>query len=804
MKKQVALLLATVMTLALLPVNALAATNNFVDNRLTVPDGSAIMEHGINGNINRYLYPKPSNYSGGPDWYVDGTDLVVPLQRDVQTGYQFKLTLSNAKWFFRDGVATKDFVTNQPSVSTYDPAKGTYTITKDNGDAGIYNRTTSPGALTYISGVAYTEANYQLEVSTLNNNIATVTVKAPPSAAAYNQSGAIFNPPASPATEGTYSGNWIFRIPLVTYISDSNIEATVTVDPGNASTVTSQKIIFANTASGKTNSTANSVVTSKDVWDLDTFVVSEMRVGSIRNGEYITLSLPSGYHFTQNWGNGDNDLKVGVESGLGWGNGSTGYGTYVESTINSSNKVVFDGSNKNFSLQYGNYSTTNDKLGVNYLVGGQDDSVLTIYLGEITPSTQLRGSVYIDNMQIWVDEGNTTIPYDIKLSVKDQNNITGQDVLVAQRVEWALNLETTSTVPTLVSGRYIGPSWDGMDADDNTHKTASIKLSENAATSWWGARTTVLAMPATDDNTVKGAKFRKVRITDSDKFDVPSNGVNLQDYRNISALYSSGLNYQRYGSSSAVTTANSVPYNVADAGTFLNDGERHIVTGNYGAVTVDYNKITLSNMKLKPTEKAWIKFDLWVSIEYGFGRQSGDLKLSVDPSSTSLTAKEAENPASVVIAHVKDPVEVVTTVSDLKIGYQYQTTADIQIKENFAHALLKDKTVKVSVTDLISSDMNFTNDTKIAVTSGDLKLKNIIAAGQGGFTSQSRSWLDNRSYAVSSNVIGGDGAGSISFDIDRESTVASTITISNVAVKLDRTIPVTNKNAYQVVVWGTA
>jgi hypothetical protein len=44
----------------------------------------------------------------------------------------------------------------------------------------------------------------------------------------------------------------------------------------------------------------------------------------------------------------------------------------------------------------------------------------------------------------------------------------------------------------------------------------------------------------------------------------------------------------------------------------------------------------------------------------------------------------------------------------------------------------------------------------------------------------------------------------MSFDIDRESTAASTITITNVAVKLDRTVPVTNYESSQAIVWGTA
>jgi hypothetical protein len=42
------------------------------------------------------------------DYYVDGIDLVVPLQRDVKAGYQFRLTLANAEWFFRANAYTDE------------------------------------------------------------------------------------------------------------------------------------------------------------------------------------------------------------------------------------------------------------------------------------------------------------------------------------------------------------------------------------------------------------------------------------------------------------------------------------------------------------------------------------------------------------------------------------------------------------------------------------------------------------------------------------------------------------------------
>jgi len=111
MRKFYAVLLATVITMTLTPVSIFAATNNYVDNRLTVPSKTAVMEHGVLPSTHYLLRTEDikvtaedtdgdvitTTLSGGSaNYYVDGTDLVVPLKSDVQPGYQFKLTLANA------------------------------------------------------------------------------------------------------------------------------------------------------------------------------------------------------------------------------------------------------------------------------------------------------------------------------------------------------------------------------------------------------------------------------------------------------------------------------------------------------------------------------------------------------------------------------------------------------------------------------------------------------------------------------------------------------------------------------------
>jgi hypothetical protein len=539
--------------------------------------------------------------------------------------------------------------------------------------------------------------------------------------------------------------------------------------------------LYATGATSDTKTTCNEVAVSRDEFKPGELIITELRPGTIRRtGEtqgynYVQLTLPYGFHWVDNFTKrGTDSLDVGVMPGLSWYDGSTG--TIGEFTSNPASGPLTTGdkNERYWSAFFGNGGTANDKLTGAGSTTTIDDSVLVFWFPDsLKSSTQIAGKLYLRNLYFYADD-DAPIPtgdsaYDIKIRVKG-DYITEEDIVIGQRRDWNLGLKTTNTVPTLVSGRYIGPSWSGNDADNNTHRTARVQLYENTANSWWGSRTVVLSLPATDNNKVKGAKFRKIQVTEADKVTVETT---IKDTR---------WEFPYYGVAAADV----------DKGVYLNDGQKH------GYIMVDDNKITLSNISLDTTGKATIDFDLWVSLELGFGAQSGDLKLAIDPSSTAIAGViDVNNLPSVVIAHVVDPIKVNTKISDLKIGYQYQATSDIQITENGPGYLLKDKTVRVSITDLISSDMWFTPTTTVQVTAGDLKLKNLVTNGAGGFTSQSSSWLPGVSGSDATND-------SLAFDIDRPSTTASTITIANIGVKLDRTIPVTNQSAYQALVWGTA
>jgi hypothetical protein len=629
-----------------------------------------------------------------------------------------------------------------------------------------------------------------LNVSTLDSSVATVTV--------LDHDGTLAG-----ATDG-YSNSeyfnlatnlWEVRIPLVSLTANDTVDVGVEVEGGNQSTVTNFKANYASAAKTDTKSSVSDVVISRDEFTLEDFIITELRPGSFRGG-VVALTLPNGYHWKQVGlgSDGKPGIRVGLQPGLSWGNGEIGLSEYWYSTdawVRGNNIVTwpaFDTKTINgkthetdYQMAFAGSNYNNDKYtSSSSLTFGTNDSTLMIRFNEIDPSTQLVGKVYIQGLVIYADE-DAYLPTgdnaaDIKVRI-DGDYVTKEDVLVAQRKDWNISLTTTGSIPTLVSGRYIGPSWNGLDADDNTHKTAHVILSENTSYSWWGNRTTVLALPATDNKTVKGAKFRKIEITKTSNLSSADDKA-LTDTRYAWPYYNIPASYSNY-----------------EPGTFLNDGQKH--GSGTASVMVNDNTISISNVTPDVNKRMSVEFDLWVSIELGFAAQAGgDLRLSVDPSSTSVVGTlSADKLPSCVIAHVVDPIKLTTKVSDLKIGYQYQATSDIQITENGAGYLLKDKTVRISITDLISVDMLFTPSTTVKVTAGDLKIKNLNATGVGGFTSQSNSWLTG---------ITDKETASISFDIDRQSSTPSTITISNVAVKMDRTIPLTNQAPYKVLVWGTA
>lgn len=436
--------------------------------------------------------------------------------------------------------------------------------------------------------------------------------------------------------------------------------------------------------------------------------------------------------------NDPGNAEIWTERGLGWG------------TAGADGKGV---RNSDYLIRY-----KNDGYDI-------DPSILEVRLMNIGKSNTVTGAVYITGLVLYADENAAMGPINLTVrNITKRNEGANDDILTNQtnvlagtRIDWAVTFKTITDVPTLVNGRY-DPENNPYSANDDFHQTAKVEFSENAINSWWANRYTSFILP-------EQVKFRKVEITDQDNI-VHNKDVVGDD------LITGGTD-----------------------GIYVNTGKKQ------HKVTIDGNVMTWQNLEIKSNEKAKIKFDIWVSIESGF---EGDVTLAAEAalSTTNSRITTDQDIPSIVIAKAVNPITIETKVTDVKVGYQYQATADIIIKETAAGRLLRGRDVLVSVSDLISSDMILKADKVGEVTEGDIKFTN-WSHTSGGYARRTTSGSALGSNSSLYGTLGNEG-GAISFRISQPSSKASTIKISNLFVKLDRAVPETNKQYYKAVVWGTA
>ena len=231
MMKHTAFLLTFVMVSLLFSVNVSAAGDIYVDNRLSVHMGSLLFEYPLVKNGFGTSMHKVTDDL----WFVDGADLVIVIPNEVGNDAKLKLTLGNAEWKFENDYAQLPdgkTIYGKDMLSTFDEAKGTYDDVDD-----TYTRTSDGGLKTTIGGKPYSEVLYRLEITPSKPNIATLTV---------------INGYEPLSGSGVYygysSGDYLLRIPLVTFIEDEGVEATVTVEAGSGfHAIPKTPIIFAST-----------------------------------------------------------------------------------------------------------------------------------------------------------------------------------------------------------------------------------------------------------------------------------------------------------------------------------------------------------------------------------------------------------------------------------------------------------------------------------------------------------------------------------------------------------------------------
>ncbi|MDR1066506.1 MAG: copper amine oxidase N-terminal domain-containing protein [Clostridiales bacterium] len=222
MKKKLLILVALAATLLALVIpsaNAFAAS----DNRITSqPQGVPLKTLFINSGGG--ITSREATNGGTDDikYILSAPELVIELKEDLPLESIIRLTLTNAKWFFRDQQSDDGLTDNLLGggvTATYDSAEGSWTPESGEKSAGTYVRAGIPP--NDDKSIKTANLKYKLSISAVNDAQATVTF-----------------------ADGGNKGD-IIRIPLVVRTLSEG-EFLVAIESG-FSTITSSTLCFGST-----------------------------------------------------------------------------------------------------------------------------------------------------------------------------------------------------------------------------------------------------------------------------------------------------------------------------------------------------------------------------------------------------------------------------------------------------------------------------------------------------------------------------------------------------------------------------
>jgi hypothetical protein len=302
-------------------------------------------------------------------------------------------------------------------------------------------------------------------------------------------------------------------------------------------------------------------------------------------------------------------------------------------------------------------------------------------------------------------------------------------------------------VPTLISGRFEDGFMPRATIDEDEHLAARVRIRETVRNAWSLESNTVLVLP-------EGVHVRAARVVPNGQ---PANANNLQGLTN--------------------SISGNVFYNTNNPDNYLRVNNNTVTfTGlerTYGA--------TASGVQ----GHARITVDLYLSIEADF---EGDIYAHLEDSRGNIIHD------GILIAEAIPPVRVYADINHVRVGDQFVSVGGFRIVENVAGGLLAGHEVFLSLADEVFSELhlvpahNFNANRDVVVypapRDGGLELANVSIH----------------------NLIGGFQHGRdqahISFEIDRASTVPSTIEFDNLMVRVAAVTP--NNATYDLFVWGPA
>lgn len=658
-----------------------------------------------------------------------------------------------------------------------------------------------------VGNLAAVEVPYTLQVSSVDSKTATITL-------------------LSSTNPSTTNLNVELRIPMVIKVSDTNTDVTATIT-SYISSVTSQTLFITN-VSGTATKTSISSVKAAEEFRLDRITIDELRIGSIKNSGWFTLTAPSGYRFVNNF----NDVagavevaasntayqdkepivRVSVGGGLSWdtapgrpsatqqnnnaslrGASAFGYNPITpvtgvpNYTIIGTTTIPLDTKIAWYGISNNNYYTSaygNNNYWHNAYYNNPWMSIPPMYYQTPTGTAMGRG---LYNTTATSNSGQSSLLTDYSIGYF-------YDVWAAQfdpskvRVEFKNLLKATALPGKLyITGLKLVPSANAPETGDVNLTitngdagitTETFKIGERVA------RGIKFTAEATTNTLVSGRYPEKgfmsaenlhkaARVTfEESAVNAWWSGRTTEMVLETSTDKPNAAKFikVRFEAPDNDLAKTNIAFNVAE------ESKRYFKTDlfpnneplNYSQnIRVTSDRIILNNIFVTDYKIAKFYIDTWLSVEADY---EGEIKLSLTGTGVTDTDR-----SSAVIAKAMPAIKVTTDTTNVKIGYQEQDTKDIIIKENGAGYLQAGKTVSIDVTDRINQDIAFAAVASGAVTEGDLQITTPKIAG-----------------------------GKITFDILRQSTKPATISFTGVKVKINRNVPESSTIGYDIYVGGNA
>jgi len=562
-------------------------------------------------------------------------------------------------------------------------------------------------------------------------------------------------------------------------------------------------------------------------------VFFDYTAGQLKSGDTVNIRLPEGFKFVNSTYTGTSKPTSGqVMSGSDWtrslAKGGTSvadgaYGQYVGDANNyfelpnqyiSDNNAFSDGTNPVADVKVTKIADNEISVQVNGPIHSNSEAYMYLHLGKVWVDSGYNGDVQLtldapgnsgfNSEQVTVGRVSSSGSVDMEVtnvptfSDNTTEDTTGVKIRIKEDIGGAIDCKNDSIKIKLPNGfkfdsqgsNFVNMIWGSFTADD--YDPATQTAAEYLSSKFTGFGTDTLSLDLTGTN-FKSTSALNFEITPNfnvdDETEAKTGDVTAKLTGSRSTINQSDLLLGKYGNYEVNISAGDpptiyagdteqivAPINIDESiKKSLMDGRTVTLTLPDGAkwsqIDSDSdNGVSIDPVSFPGTDGKTIKFQISATDPSDAASLSlNDLEVITKPSFTGdLVATVGGTQGltgDLTIAKVEAPVTMsVDSKPVLAIGKAGQSIGNITITEAGAGAINDNKDILID----LPSGVSF-KSYKVAVTSGDLKITD------EGVTTQSDS--------------NGTDDNQLLIPIDSSSSEASTITISDVTVTVDRTAP---------------